>query len=262
MPRKARKKSCTGIYHIMLRGINKQTIFEQEEDKSRFLETIKKYKEICRFHLYGYCLMDNHIHLLVKETEESISQTIKRISSSYVYWYNLKYERAGHLFQERFKSEGIDTQTSFLRCLRYIHQNPLKAGLAQNVFHSQWTSLNEYINGRLMVDIDIALNLFSNNRKTAIRRFSEFMNQLNNDQFLEHQERVRLTDEKVKDFLIHQGIKNISDLQQMEREDRNAVLTRVIQQRGVSIRQLSRITGISKGVIERVTKRVKIEERQ
>lgn len=96
MPRDARKKSRSGIYHIMLRGINRQTIFEVEEDKKRFLETLKTYKDKSKFEIYSYCFVDNHIHLLLKELEESLSVSIKRISSSYVYWYNMKYQRSGY----------------------------------------------------------------------------------------------------------------------------------------------------------------------
>lgn len=85
MPREARKRSRTGIYHIVMRGINKQTIFEEDEDKMRFLEVLKKYKAISHYKLFSYCLMDNHIHLLLKETEGELSVAIKRISSSYVF---------------------------------------------------------------------------------------------------------------------------------------------------------------------------------
>jgi putative transposase len=121
MPRVARGRSSSGIYHIMLRGINRQIIFEDEEDKTRFLETLRKYKDISKYQLYVYCLMDNHIHLLVKESGETISEAIKRISSSYVYWYNTKYERCGHLFQDRFKSEIVENTTYFFTVLRYIY---------------------------------------------------------------------------------------------------------------------------------------------
>lgn len=91
--------------------------------------------------------MDNHIHLLIREGDEPIGRLIKRISSSYVYWYNAKYVRCGHLFQERFKSEIVELKRSFLTVLRYIHQNPVKAGLATNVFEAGWTSINVYFGG-------------------------------------------------------------------------------------------------------------------
>jgi putative transposase len=127
--------------------------------------------------------MDNHIHLLLRESEkESLSTAIKRISSSYVYWYNMKYERSGHLFQERFKSENVENPAYFLTVLRYIHQNPIKAGLANNLFASKWTSVNEYIHKINIVDIDFGLDLFSPDRSMAIKLYIEYMQQTNDDQ--------------------------------------------------------------------------------
>ena len=98
MPRSARKQSKTGVYHIIIRGINKQDIFYDDEDKSVYLDRLSRYKNECLFELYAYCLMSNHVHLLVKETDKSISMIMKKIGTSYVYWYNNKYNRIGHLF--------------------------------------------------------------------------------------------------------------------------------------------------------------------
>ena len=103
MGRLRREKSKSGIYHIMIRGINRQTIFKDNDDRQRFLDTLNRFKFISNYDLYGYCLMDNHIHLLIKENTESISTAIKRISSSYVYWYNEKYDRIGTCFREDLK---------------------------------------------------------------------------------------------------------------------------------------------------------------
>lgn len=108
MPRQARKKSASGIYHIVLRGINQQVIFEDEEDNNKFIETIKTYKAISGYKIYAYCLMSNHVHLLLKVEKEDLDLIIKRIAGSYVYWYNWKYHRRGHLFQDRFKSEPVE----------------------------------------------------------------------------------------------------------------------------------------------------------
>ena len=251
MPRNARKKSRSGVYHIMLRGVNRQTIFEDEEDKTKFLETLKRYKDISKYHLYSYCLMDNHVHLLVRESEETISEAIKRISSSYVYWYNLKYERCGHLFQARFRSENVETRTYFLTVLRYIHQNPMKAGLVKDVFEYKWTSLHEYVGKVKMVDIDAGLRLFSKDKKEAINMFIQHTNEVNDDQCLEDQVRVRVSDSEVREYLRELGITNSSLLQQMERENRDETLVKLKQLNGVTVRQLSRITGISKSVIQR-----------
>ena len=96
MPRISREKSRSGIYHIMLRGINRQTIFEDAKDNGRFLDTLKEYRDVSGYKLYAYCLMGNHAHLLLKEEQEDLSTIMRRIGASYVYWYNMKYERCGH----------------------------------------------------------------------------------------------------------------------------------------------------------------------
>lgn len=252
MPRKARRKSRTGIYHIMLRGVNRQTIFEEEEDRIKFLETLKKYKNISKYQLYSYCLMDNHVHLLLKEVEETLSVTIKRISSSYVHWYNHKYNRSGHLFQERFKSEPVENHEYFLTVLRYIHQNPLKAGLAKNVWDSEWTSIQEYVHQKDSIDIEFGLHLFSTNNSKAIQMFIEYMQQPNDDQCLDDQIQVKTTDIEVRAYLHQLGITHSSQLQQMNKENRNAILADLKNLEGTSLRQLARITGIAKSVIQRV----------
>ncbi len=113
MPRKVRRKTKTGIYHVMLRGINRESIFENENDKSRFISIVSECRESENFRIFGYCLMNNHTHLLIQEGEDDISTVVKRISSSYVYWYNKKYKRVGHLFQERFKSECVEDESCF-----------------------------------------------------------------------------------------------------------------------------------------------------
>ncbi|ASK62427.1 transposase [Virgibacillus phasianinus] len=252
MPRNPRKRSRNGIYHIMLRGINRQTIFEDDEDRFRILETIKRYKTVSKIEVYSYCLMDNHIHLLIRESEESVSKVIQRIGASYVYWYNAKYKRCGHLFQDRFKSESVETIPSFLRVLRYIHQNPVKAGLAANALECKWTSIKEYFGHASMVDVDFGLRLFTSDRSKAIQLFSDYMQLINDDDFMDDRIRVRLTDEEVRDHLSQLGFPNGSALQQMKPAERNAIILEMKGVNGVAIRQLSRITGISKSVIHRI----------
>lgn len=143
MPRRPRRRSESGLYHVMLRGINKQIIFESDDDRYQLLSTLKRFIDANKFVLYGYCVMDNHVHLLIQELEDDISNAIKRICASYVLWYNKKYERSGHLFQERFKSEPVEDDNHFLMTLRYIHRNPLEAGLCKELLDYKWTSYRE-----------------------------------------------------------------------------------------------------------------------
>lgn len=251
MPRLPRQHSITGIYHVMIRGINRQIIFEDEEDRVKLIRTLKKYRGICKFELYSYCLMDNHIHLLLKENEGNLSTIIRMVCTSYVLWYNTKYDRIGHLFQGRFRSEAVDERRYFFNVLRYIHQNPLKAGLVDNVFDAQWTSINEYIWGSNLVDFEFGLNLLTLDRKRAIEMYIDYMQQPNDDQFLDEVVTVSLSDSEVRECLLGLGIENISVLQKMVKKDRDDVLGKLKRLNGVTIRQLSRITGIPKSIIHR-----------
>ena len=142
MSRQPRVSSGTEIYHVMMRGINHQNIFEEPEDYYQFINTLDRLRVLyddlglpcgTSFTLYGYCLMANHFHLLIREREDTIGNIVKRIASSYVYYYNHKYLRDGHLFKERFKSEPVNDMEYFTTLLRYIHQNPVKAGIVTEV---------------------------------------------------------------------------------------------------------------------------------
>ncbi|WP_338449917.1 transposase [Niallia oryzisoli] len=252
MPRRARLKSRSGIYHVMIRGVNRQIIFKDDEDKGRLVWTLRKYKPISKYQIFSYCLMNNHIHLLMKESEEGLSEAIKRISSSYVYWYNTKYNRIGHLFQDRYKSENVEDRAYFLTVLRYIHQNPMKAGLASDVFESTWTSANQYIHPDTLVDIDFGLNLFSSDRSEAITMYKDFMQQSNDDQCLEDMVKIRITDDEVMAHLRQLGVNNGNILRQMKKNDRDAILEELRRLNHVSLSQIARVTGISKSVIQRL----------
>lgn len=211
MARSLRKKSSTGIYHVMLRGINGQPIFDEEEDRYRLLSTFYRYKRVSGFQLFAYCFMENHIHLLIQENEETISQVVKRVSASYVYWYNRKYERSGYLFQGRFLSEVVENDSYFLTVLRYIHQNPVKAGLQKRVEDYQWTSYHCYLEqnhsarGRFgvgsqdqsktmpnptttpnkdLVDTGYVLRYFSQDTEEALSLFIQFINQYREEDIL------------------------------------------------------------------------------
>lgn len=201
MPRKARKKSESGIYHIIMRGINRQIIFEEEEDFVKFLQTIQDYKKKCGYEIYSYCLMGNHVHLLLRIGEEPLEQVMRRICGSYVYWYNWKYQRVGNLFQDRFKSETVEDDAYLLTVQRYIHQNPIKAGLVKKVSQYTWSSFKEYTNKTKLVNVNYILNILNNDREKALKKFIQYNDEMNKDLCLEIEEKHRKTDEKARDVI-------------------------------------------------------------
>ena len=244
MPRSSREKSSTGIYHVMLRGINRQTIFEDFEDHEKFLQILEDCKAISEFELYGYCLMGNHVHLLLKEGKESLELIFKRIGARYVFWYNWKYRRCGHLFQDRYKSEVIADDPYFAVVLRYIHQNPKKAGLCATIDEYKWSSYNDYIQKSGIIDYCFTYGIVDENS------FKKFMNEDKDDNCLEYTSQFnRLTDDEL--ILEIQGRFNINaaSIQCEPRTSMERILNDIMKIDGVSTRQLSRVTGISTNII-------------
>ncbi len=247
MPRRARKKSKTGIYHVMVRGINRQKIFKDNGDYAHFIETIRKTKEKSEFKIYGYCLMGNHVHLLLQERKESISLSMQRICSSFVYWYNRKYDRLGHLFQERYKSEVVENDAYLITVLRYIHQNPIKAGITKLAAEYEWSSYHEYMQEEKMIDTDFILGLFSTKKK-----FKEYTDEVNMDTCLDDEERHRISDEKLFTLIEERhGVKR-DRFHLLEGRQKDIIIKDLKTISGVTIRQLARVVGVSKYKVENV----------
>lgn len=254
MPRQSRRKSGSGIYHIVMRGINRQVIFEDEEDCMKFMQTLQKYKEKSRYEVYAYCLMGNHVHLLLKIGEEPLEQVMRRICGSYVFWYNTKYQRVGNLFQDRFKSEPVEDNIYLLSVQRYIHQNPVDAGLAKCVEQYQWSSFAEYTATAKVVDTDFLLGIFSADRETAIKKFIHHNQEVKAAVCLDSdsKEKPRIMDEAARGIIREAcNIKNPTDLQHLDKVIRNTYLRKLKETYHLPIRQIERITGINRGAVLR-----------
>lgn len=248
MPRAPRQKSQSGIYHIMLRGINQQIIFEDDEDYQKFIEILKNYKTVSGYKIFAYCLMSNHIHLLLKVVKEDIDQVMKRIAGSYVYWYNWKYYRKGHLFQDRFKSEPVEDDTYLLTVIRYIHQNPVKANIVKNVSNYEYSSYDEYIGtNNSLIDRDFALSILNK------ENFIKYHNEINEDVCLDISENeFRLSDNDAKEIIKKiSGCSNVSEFQALEYKKRDKYISK-LKEKGLSIRQISRLTGVSFAVVRKI----------
>jgi len=253
VPRTSRIKSESGIYHIIMRGINRQILFEDEEDCNRFIQTLYRYREISEFKLYAYCLMGNHVHLLLMEGKEPLETVMRRLCCSFVFWYNKKYCRIGYLFQDRFKSEAIDDGTYFLTALRYIFRNPLKANITNKIEDYKWTNYNEYLQGNINADMEYVINYFDMADKgNALTKLIDYINSENEDECLETNEKRSITDEEaIKIIKAHCKIEHAIDLQKFDVEKRNICII-ALKKYNLSIRQIERLTGISRGIIQKL----------
>jgi REP element-mobilizing transposase RayT len=216
MTRLPRVKSETGIYHVVMRGINKQQLFEEDEDYSKLLDLLRNYKEQISFEIYAYCLMGNHFHLLIKEGKEDVGHIMKRIGASFVYWYNWKYQRSGHLFQDRFKSEPVETDAYLVTVIRYIHQNPVVAGLCALPKQYPYSSYKDYLDleTESLIDRERVFELVDR-QDIVSKKLDE------QSSCLEVDLSTRLTDKDARN-LIQQisGCKSAADVQSLDVESR------------------------------------------
>lgn len=257
MPRKAREQSATGIYHVMLRGINRQDIFEEPEDYWKFIEAMSVLPDRlmddlqthqCCAHIYAYCLMPNHVHILLREKEWTIGQCVKLLADTYVRYYNKKYGRTGHLFQDRFKSEPCNDMEYFVTLLRYIHQNPLKAGLAESVKDYQYSSWgNDYY----MLGSILCCNTQTVLRRIPFQELEAFVNEpLQKVACLDMNDKKAIPDTEVREYIIHHaGLRSITDFQLLTREKQKDVLRDTLHIINCGPRQLSRVSGISYNIV-------------
>ena len=253
MPRNARTQSSSGIYHVILRGINRQCIFSDREDYEQFIYLLVKFKEKCEYEIYAWCLMPNHIHLLIKEGIEPLSQVFRRLGASFVYWYNTKYERAGHLFQDRYKSEAVENTRYLMTVVRYIHQNPVKAGLCTHLEDYPYSSYRAYFIGHRLLNPDFILGIM------GIDEFASYHHETADDPCLDILEMIpkRISDEKIqkltKDYY---HIQTVTEVQVFEKTRQKEAIQLMLKS-GASIRQVSRLTGISIGIVRGAGKNIK-----
>ena len=133
MPRQARLDISGALHHIMVRGIDKTSIFRDDEDKARFLERLGKTVAEGKCAVYAWVLMDNHIHLLFKSGKAGISTVMRKLLTWHALHFNRRHRRTGHLFENRYKSILCDEDNYLLALLRYIHLNPVRAGIVKTM---------------------------------------------------------------------------------------------------------------------------------
>ncbi|MBO4892576.1 MAG: transposase [Prevotella sp.] len=262
MSRKSRQTSPTGMYHVMLRGINRQDIFLDNEDYWKFIKILHQQvnpkDELgaplppkCYF--YAYCLMPNHIHLLIKLQDESIGSIIKSIGIAYASYFNRRYERVGHLFQDRFRSEPVGNMEYFLTLIRYIHQNPVAGGLTSQVKGYPWSSWIEYEHPeKCKVPV---CNTKAVTSRISLCALQDLVNELlpKSAIVLEFgkEDRDQLAEEKLRQFLFDQyeisDPQVLGDLPESERID----ILQAAHHHGFSIRRLALLTGLTPYVIHK-----------
>lgn len=251
MARAARRQAESEIYHVMVRGVGRQVIFEDDVDRRFYLSSLREELVSHGGELLSWCLMDNHVHLLVRIAFEGLSSMMQTVGSEYATFFNRRHERVGHLFQDRFKSEPVDSESYLLTVVRYIHMNPVKDGLCTTPEY-QWSSYRAYLGYPeqcALTSCDFVLGLLG-----GVEGFVRFHLQETGEKpdlemgastrFMSVEQLKRIAEEAL-------GGTRVEDVASLPRPQRNDAIRRMRAAR-LSVRQIERLTGVSRGVIARL----------
>ena len=244
MPRRARKKSISGYFHVIVRGVGKQILFECNGDYSFFISLLRKYSKETEVKICAYCLMENHVHMIVCDDNGALPLFMKKIGICYAGYYNKKYERSGHLFQDRYMSEPIETKEYLLTVFRYVLNNPKSAGICP-ASEYRWSSYHKYGDIETFVDTEVFYKWIG-----GWEKYASYINENNSDQCMEYYSPN--SDEWAKDVLTTKlGVRSGTVLKEYTKDERDDAL-RTLKMEGLTIRQIERLTGIGRGIIQRV----------
>lgn len=256
MSRYPRNFAYSQIYHVILKGIDGHDIFYDNNDKDFFLKQLLTTKQNFNLAIYSYCLMFNHVHLVIKCPNELLSKSIQSLQIRYVSYFNKKYERTGHLFQGRFKSKVVENQKYFLELCRYVHRNPENAGISLTQKY-EWSSYKEYLGEAKIINKNILLHYFNNNLNDFIY-YTIGMTDIDDiEDFVEYEIINKLSDAQLASIIIKKF--NLSSISQInlffKNRDINLLkddLKKITSINGTNITQIARVIRINRKLIKRL----------
>jgi putative transposase len=196
MPRKPRIEFEGALYHVITRGNQRQETFKEEDDYRRYLRILAHYKERHKFYLYAYVLMSNHVHLVMETGKVPLSKILQGINQSYTMYFNRKYHTVGHLFQGRYKAILCDKDEYLFLLVKYVHHNPVRAGLVGDPEAYTWSSHQRYLarEGDELIDTAPVLGMFSEEEVRARDLYKAFMH---NAQGVSKEDLYRIVDQRI-----------------------------------------------------------------
>jgi REP element-mobilizing transposase RayT len=167
-------------YHVMNRGRRREDVFIEKNDYRLFIEILKESTELFNVKIAAYCMMPNHYHLLLQTPDGNLSRCMRQINGIYTQRFNRAHKYDGQLFRGRYKSILIDADEYLLELLRYIHKNPLRAGLSNDLNDYEWSSHNGYLSKAKKWDWlykDFPLSLLAKERKDSQRAYLKYLSE-------------------------------------------------------------------------------------
>ena len=251
MPRTSRLEACSSCYHITARGCGRRRIFEDSADRVSLLQLLRKHARERSVAVKAWCLMENHFHLLAMGDLANIRKMMHGLASSYAIRFNTKHGHVGHVFQERFHSVPVETDEQLLATIRYIHRNPTEGNVAPFETY-RWSSYRQYMGMKGICEIQDIISMFGD--RQTIRRFHEVEDDARGLVGIKGP-RHRLPDaEAAKIATSCFGDRFADEIPALPRNRRDEAL-KALFDKGVSIRQIERLTGIGRGIVQKACKR-------
>ena len=244
MPRAARVVSESGYYHVMLRRAGKQFLFEDDSDRHAFLSELRIVRDVTGIVVIAWCLMDNHVHLILHDPYGKLSTAVHKLALMYAQHFNNRSGHVGHVFQNRFKSIPIESDCYLLELVRYVHNNPARAGICSADCY-RWSSYAQYAWGRKgLADTTIVLDMLGGRQG-----FRDFVasDPLATAEGSEDAVLKEIALKTRADEVTNMNSSSIGQLPKVDRDDK----IRELSKAGVSIRQIERLTGIGQNTIRR-----------
>lgn len=253
MPRIARKDSNSNFYHIIVQGINKKYIFNKSEFINKYKQIILSKKEKSNVTILAYCIMNNHAHFLIfSEKIEYLSKFMQRVNTSYSQYYNKVHKRVGYVFRDRYYSQDILNSKHLYSCMKYIHNNPVRAHICHSMNQYKYSSYNEFLEEKIIINDD-SIKLLFGSAKDYKKEFYLIHNCENRDEFIFED----IKNKEIKEFIkeIEQKYnKNIKEI----KEDKNILKQLVVDARNetdVTLTELANILDLSKSTIHNYCKK-------
>lgn len=245
MTRARRQVSESGIYHVVLRGISRQLLFEGTEEFEQFIDIVARYRDAMGFSVLAWCLMGNHVHLLIQDHDGVLSQAMKRICITFAQAHNRRTGHVGHVFQDRFHSKPIGSDAQLLACVRYIHDNPQKAGICDRANY-RWSSYREYVGRARLADTTLVLGMLD-----GIEGFEGFSAAEDGDAYEAPPGPSRISDGEAREMMASILTAEESDALEHGTKATRDMALRKLKAAGLSCRQIERLTGVGRCVVQR-----------
>lgn len=251
MPRRFRSQSNSGFYHVILRGNGRQVLFEDDAARHTFLDLLHARLSDSMISLLAWCLMSNHVHLIISDASNELSHAFHRVCCSYAQYFNGRGGHVGHVFQDRFSSCAIDSEDYLLRAIRYVHANPEKAGVSR-ADRYEWSSFREYVTSPVITETSLILGMVG-----GVDGFLALMGSQDPIGY-QFDGGTRISDDDAADiarYVLARSLDVKCDLRSIKAfpsQTRNPVLG-ALRRAGLRVSQIERLTGIGASTIKRAT---------